>query len=285
MTKHRSHFAILLLLPMIIFSCATLGGLGKNLFQQPVVTLDSIAISGMDFQQVSLLANLDVYNPNPYSVPIKELRYSLFLDNSSTNTALVTGTARSETALKALATNAVAIPFSIPFETLLNSPMIVSNKIYYTVKGEALVKGFESFPIPFSYTGSFPLPKMPQFTVKSFRMTGFSPLQLKSSLAVVVGVENPNDFRLEMNDVKLRMDLLGKPLINRTNNAPVRIPSNGSQDLELSFELDFTPIKDLMAALMKSTRINVRFSGSFTTGTGAGKPITFEKTTEIKVEK
>ncbi len=286
MKRNWAFLSMTIWLSLVLGSCATLGNLSNSLFQKPVVSLRSVSITDIDLQQIGLRADLDVYNPNPYSVPVRELQYSFYMDKSSSNKPFVSGSVRSETALSALVTNLVSVPVSIPLDGLLSLPSI-SNRIYYTVKGQALIKGFDAFPVPFEYSASFAVPRMPLFSIQSIRLVGFSPLQLKSSVALSINIENPNEFSLNMQDIRLKLELAGKPVLTKEHAPPVLVLPQSKETINLAFDLDFTPLKDVLTAILKLAKVNVRFSGGFSVDSLAGvkKSFEFDTNSEVLIQK
>jgi LEA14-like dessication related protein len=79
--RHTASYAGLLLLAASasLVSCATLRHLS---FERPTVELDTVEISGLDLDGVSLVLWLDVYNPNGYEIQTTRIEAELGLEDT-----------------------------------------------------------------------------------------------------------------------------------------------------------------------------------------------------------
>lgn len=75
-TEIRLRFQIALL-TIFLSSCASLP---KDLLSTPEVNLSGVEVLGLGFKSQTFLLSFDVVNPNPFSLPIRSIRYGVKLD-------------------------------------------------------------------------------------------------------------------------------------------------------------------------------------------------------------
>ena len=75
-TTSRVSFQVALL-AMLLSSCASLP---EGLVNPPQVSLSNIEVVGLGFKSQTFLLSFEVQNPNPFSLPIRSIRYGIKLD-------------------------------------------------------------------------------------------------------------------------------------------------------------------------------------------------------------
>ena len=196
------------------------------------------------------------------------------------------GEARVLPVLKAASTNSVSIPLTVPFAKL-QIDLPTNGMIRYAVRGEAVIRHFEDSPVAFSYRSEIPVPKLPSFDIQEIQFTGFSPLKMKTSVAITVGIYNSNYFELRLRDINFNMEMSHKPVLTETQGEPIAIQPQGMAHVHLSFSLDLTPLKEVMLAFLSLKEIPIRFSGSFELqrADGAGKTFNFDTKKAVLIGK
>ena len=62
--------------PLMLAACASL----ENIVSAPKVSLRNVEVASLDFGEQKFLLSFDVYNPNPFPLPIKTVSYAVRLD-------------------------------------------------------------------------------------------------------------------------------------------------------------------------------------------------------------
>lgn len=75
-TQFGAHFQIAIV-AMFLSSCASLP---EDLISAPQVSLSGVEVVGLGFKNQTFLLSFDVTNPNPFSLPIRSIRYGVKLD-------------------------------------------------------------------------------------------------------------------------------------------------------------------------------------------------------------
>ena len=130
--------------------------LGRAAFQQPVVTLRSVAVRGLGLTGGSLDVKLNVFNPNHYRLDATQLRYRVNLAGDSINVA--SGTLESRFTVNDRDSSVVTIPVDFTYNGIgaAGRSILNTGAVSYHVLGDVTVGSpVGSFTVPFSSVGRF----------------------------------------------------------------------------------------------------------------------------------
>lgn len=128
--------------------------LGRQAFQEPVVSLKDVRIAGLGVSGGNLDVMLNVYNPNGYRLDATKLNYRILVDS----TQLATGNIDSRFTVQDKDSTTVRIPVSFTFSGLGAAGRSIWNTgaVNYRVTGDITVGTVVgNFTVPFSQTGRF----------------------------------------------------------------------------------------------------------------------------------
>ena len=132
-------------------ACATLG---RQVFEQPVVTFRNVEVKGLGLTGGTLDVVLSVYNPNGFRLDATRLTYQLMVDS----TALGTGALEQQFAVQEKDSTVVRLPISFTYAGLgaAGRQLIQSGSVNYRVLGDVTVRTpLGSFTRPYDRTGRF----------------------------------------------------------------------------------------------------------------------------------
>ena len=142
-----------ILLAFLVTSCQSL----DSLIQDPRVSLNTVNITGVNLTGVSLVALVDVENPNSFSIPMPNIDWELFINNTS----FTNGSLENNQTLRSQETTTMSVPVNVSYDSLFRTfgSLIGSREAAYK-----LDMGLR-FPIPLlqhrvfdlSYSGVLPL--------------------------------------------------------------------------------------------------------------------------------
>jgi LEA14-like dessication related protein len=135
----------------LLAGCATLG---RQVFEQPVVTFKDVSIRGIGLQGGSLDVLLNVYNPNRFALDATRLTYRLLVDS----VALGTGALDQRFVVQRGDSATVRLPVQFSFAGLgaAGRQLLRSGAVNYRVLGDVTVSTpIGSFTRPFDQTGQF----------------------------------------------------------------------------------------------------------------------------------
>ncbi len=135
----------------LVAGCATIG---RQVFEQPVVTFKDVRVSGLGLQGGSLDVLLNVYNPNRFALDATRLTYRLMVDS----TQLGTGALDQRFVVQRGDSAVVRLPVQFSFAGLgaAGRQLLRSGAVNYRVLGDVTVSTpIGNFTRPFDRTGQF----------------------------------------------------------------------------------------------------------------------------------
>ena len=174
------------------FGCATLQEYAD--YQKPTAKVDGVSFSGMSFDTVDLIFDVKVDNPNPFGATLAGFDYDFLIENKP----FLSGSNTDRTTIAGNGTSNLNIPVSIPFKQLINTYKTISRqdsaefqlKSGITVTLPVLV----NIRIPISYSGSFPVLKLPEIDFTGIYLKKLS--LTRADLELKINIDNPNTFGL-----------------------------------------------------------------------------------------
>lgn len=135
----------------LLAGCATLG---RQVFDQPVVTFKDVSVRGIGLQGGSLDVVLNVYNPNRFRLDATRLTYRVLVDS----VPLGTGALDQRFVVQSGDSSTVRLPVQFSFAGLgaVGRQLMRSGAVNYRVLGDVTVDTpIGSFTRPFDRTGQF----------------------------------------------------------------------------------------------------------------------------------
>lgn len=136
---------------LLLAGCAALG---RSTFREPVVTLRSVAVTGVSLAGGSMEVELQVANPNRYALDAPALRYRLDVDTVQVATGELEGRFRVEARDSAV----VRLPLQFTFRGLgaAGRSLLLSGTVPYRVRGDLTVSTpLGTFTQPFDRAGRY----------------------------------------------------------------------------------------------------------------------------------
>jgi LEA14-like dessication related protein len=132
--------------------CASLG---RQMFEEPVVTFKNVQLNGLGLQGGNLDVVLNVYNPNGYKLEATRLTYNLMLGD---NTPVGTGAIDERFQVQKGDSTTVRLPVAFTFAGLgaAGRQLLQSGSVNYRVTGDVTVNTpLGNFTRPYSGRGTF----------------------------------------------------------------------------------------------------------------------------------
>ena len=132
--------------------------LGKQAFQQPIVSLKDVAVQGVGLTGGQLAVKLNVYNPNGYRLDATRLSYNVQVGDSGNGVNLAAGTLDNQFTVQSGDSTVVTVPVSFTYAGIgaAGRQLLNSGAVPYRVNGEVTVGTVVgNFTVPYSSTGRF----------------------------------------------------------------------------------------------------------------------------------
>lgn len=154
-TKNRSKYAGLLAVAVLAAGCS-------SAIKQPEVNLLSIGVGGIGLRGATLIANVEIANPNSFSIEADSISYDLEAadpSNASSWTPVTTGTVTERIKVKDHGRTRVEIPIEFNYSSLSGAMRSILDRgtFNYRIRGNAFVREPLKRSIPFTKTGNLSL--------------------------------------------------------------------------------------------------------------------------------
>jgi len=246
----------------VFFGCASVQEFIKKNVQLPKVKFSGAKISGLSFEAVDLLFDLEITNPNPAGIHLSELDYDFLLNDNS----FLKGKQEHGLEIKARSTNIVQIPLSLNFVDVYNTFDGLKNQdstTYEISAGLSFNIQFSGIPqrIPIRKRGTLPLLKPPKISVASLKLNNLS--LLGADLSLNVKLINPNAFEFIVNDMDYNLEINGAQWLSGNSQDNLQISAKDESLLTFPISLNFFQIGRSVAQLLNSDRpLEYRFKGA-----------------------
>lgn len=254
-------FAVLLL---GMSGCSTINQLTN--MQKPEASVKKVSITGLSFDAVDLLFDIDVRNPNALGIKLNSFDYELQMNENS----FLSGLNDSGLEIAANGQKTVQLPLTLKFADLYNmfsSLKDQDSSVYELQAGFAFdVPVLGAVRIPVSKSGSIPNVKLPKIRVGALKLNNIS--LSGADLALILKVDNPNIFGINLNKLKYRFDVNGRSWGTGEIAQALRITEKGEGELTIPISLNFMELgMGLYNALTRGESLSYRLNGNVNFGT------------------
>jgi LEA14-like dessication related protein len=226
---------LLLVLPLLA-GCAAVQQLGQS--QKPSLSMHDTRISGLSFDGLDLVFDVQVDNPNPLGLNLAGFDYDFQINGAS----FLQGEEARSVAIAANGKSVVGIPLKLNFNELYSSFAGLKNQdstAYKMAIGLAFdIPVLGPIRVPLEVQGHVPALKIPTLDVgglkiKKLNFTG-------ADLALELKIKNPNGFDLGLDRLDYQLGIGGQTWAEGTAEEEMEIKSKGTQTIRIPLSVDFT---------------------------------------------
>jgi LEA14-like dessication related protein len=256
--KKLKYLAFLFLLPLT--ACQSFNSLVK----EPVVSLNSVEITGISFRGIDFIARVDVENPNSISIPLPKIDWELFVNSSS----FINGSLKKNETIKSGKKVTIDLPFGVTYEGLYKS---VSSVIKTKEAAYDIALGV-SFPIPIieskvfklSFSGVLPLPELPKIKAGSVSISkvDFTGAELSCAL----NVENPNRFPIPFPKLEYNYEVNGVPLLKSSFTGTGEIAAGAAAAAAINLSVSYADLFKAVSSLKSKGEAETKLSVGLNSG-------------------
>ncbi|SCZ64095.1 LEA type 2 family protein [Thiohalomonas denitrificans] len=223
--------------------------------KQPQVDLRDVQVVAMSLADAQLAFDFDVRNPNPIGISMRDLSYRLELADK----IFTSGSLGERLRIGANQQSRLTLPLTLRYSDVLDSLAELgrSDALEYRISGKA---DFGLFAIPYSQSGSVPLPRLPDVSVQSLRVENLSlsGAQLRVDLRMI----NTNRFPIRFNGLDYQVKLGDASVLNGESAQPFSLEPNRTGTLPLRLKLDYGQIANVTQAIREGRSLPVAFTGN-----------------------
>ncbi|MET0069309.1 MAG: LEA type 2 family protein [Candidatus Thiodiazotropha sp.] len=266
--KLKQALLLMVSLPLwLLQGCSSLDQVNRVMEgRKPTAQVAGVSLDGLDFKGVDLVFDLQVDNPNPYSIDLTGFDYDLQLFDQS----FIKGRQTKGVSLAANSDSRVALPLRLDFKQLLDSyrQLRSADEASYRLD---LGLGFKmpvigAMRLPVDIEGSFPVPRLPAFSVRSL---GVKRLSLdEAELELQLEVDNPNRFSLLLQQLDYDFKLNGVAIAKGLIKQPLNIEQDGVGVVAIPLSVNLRQAgMGLYSALLNGSGLDYELNGSLDAAT------------------
>jgi len=250
---------------------------------QPEVHLKSVDLQQVDFQSAHLLANLEVTNNFPATLPVSRLDWTVKIEGNQ----LVGGVLPSPPPLAPQVATPVALPFELKFDDLLRIADRYRDQdtAPYRLEGSfSLQTPIGPLTLPFHHDGTIPLLHVPRVElgrvdVKQLGLDG-------ATLTLGFRVVNPNGVALGLQKLDYALSLSGARVAEGGLPRPLDLPAKGEGTFDADVTLSFLQARQAAEAVMRGGEAVYAINGNLAATTPWGALATpYSKSGTVRVQR
>lgn len=278
---------LVLISALILLKCSTVNQMLTSL-QRPGVTVDRVRVSALSFEDIDLLFDLKVNNPNTVNISLAGFDYDFFLNGNS----FVKGEQDKGLSIEAGGESIVQIPINLKFADVYQTYISLKNNdsTDYELKlGFAFdIPVLGDVRVPVSQKGMLPMVRFPAFSIHSIRLDQLS--LNGADLKLQIAVDNSNPFALNLDKMNYRFNVNGLSWINGESQNVRQVQQKGKTIIDIPISLNFFEVGQSVYQLLTGNgQLNYDFTGNFDVSASiiefGNVNLPVEKTGSINLEK
>jgi LEA14-like dessication related protein len=256
---NRSCFIAFIVFVTTNFSCSTVKNLAN--IQEPKLSIDQVRFTGLSFEDIDLVFDVNIDNPNQLSATLAGLDYDFKINDAS----FLQGQQTSNMTIAAMAESNLEVPLTLNFKDLYNTFNSLKNqdssayKIDLGLKFDLPILGKTRIPV--SKQGYLPMVKLPSLKISSLKV---KKMRLTSAdLELNLEIDNPNAFNLLADNLSYNFAVNDQPWVKGTLPKQIQISGKGSSSLNIPVSVNFLNLGQTALQLLSgSQEVNYSFRGN-----------------------
>jgi LEA14-like dessication related protein len=223
--------------------CATLLNLLRQVLQEPTVEITKMTLKDVSLTSITSQFVAKITNPNPFGFALDGLDYALSIGGAR----FASGNAPGGVKLKAegSATTTFDVAFDLGKTASAILDLLNKKVVDYTIDTTFHFKApkpapQQSFAIPTSFSGSMPMPVVPQIEIKSFDVRNISLSGV--TFRVLSAVKNTNDFPIPIDQLGFDVKLGGRRVLSNKTVDGMNLGANKSSNVPVDFEVGLSAL-------------------------------------------
>jgi LEA14-like dessication related protein len=229
--------------------------------KKPTVQITKAKISKLNFDNLDLLFDIQIDNPNTVGINLASFDYDLLINENS----FISGNQSDELKIDAQNSSTIQLPVTLKFLDLYNTfnDLKNNNESKYQIKCglNFNLPVLGNTRIPISKSGDIPLLKLPKISFNSVKLQSIG--LTGANLMLEVKFQNPNAFSMLIDQMKYNFQVNGKKWLSGKATQKTQTSQNGESLIQIPVSLDFLQMGSSMYQLIAGGKnLNYNFSGN-----------------------
>jgi LEA14-like dessication related protein len=225
----------------------------EDAMKDPVISLNSVELTGIAFTGADGLCKINVENPYPVAIPFPYIEWEVFIADAKVTTGAIEGGAN----IKAKNAAIVDVPFHVDYADLYNTIASVKDaskngaketgfKIVLTAAFDIPVLGEKK--LPFEVEGMMPLLQAPRFSgmALSIGAIDFTGVTLKCSF----DVENPNAFEIPFPNMEWDYSVNNNSFVKSGVERAAPLAAHSVSPVAIQVDVNYADLYDAFQTLL-----------------------------------
>lgn len=279
MVLRRSETTFYLLIVLLLsVSCNRLNELVS--VQKTTLSISDYRISALTLEDIAFTFDVEVNNPNPWSVSVSEYSYDFQISEQS----LVTGSQTTALNINASQASIIQVPVQFSFRDVYAtiSDVREQEETSYSMNTRVTIDVpiLGVIDLPLEKEGTFPIPKTPKLSLSSLSIEQMSVRAI--DLTINVLVENPNTFALSLSELDYDLKINGLTPLNGTIVEAVNLAEKESTIVSIPLSLT---VMQLGMSVYRSVVSGESFEYTLSGTTEVGSSLPFFKKSSFNFDK
>lgn len=253
---------IIAFISLTFVSCSLLNTVLNQMdIKKPLVKVAKAKISKLTFNDVDLLFDIQIDNPNSVGINLAGFDYEFLINENS----FISGNRPDEVEILAKNNSTIQLPVKLKFTDIYNTfkELKKNNNSKYQIKCglDFNLPVLGKTRIPISKSGDLPLLKFPKISFESVKLDNIN--LAGADLILSVKFKNPNSFSVLIDDMDYSFEVNGKDWMNGKATRKLSTNKNDQNIFQIPISLNFMQMgTSLYQLLINGKNLNYKFTGS-----------------------
>lgn len=243
---------------IVLASCASLESMVRPV--PPEVSLRDVRLTDLNFTTASLVADVEISNPNSFAIALERFSYVLTVEEQS----FLSGANPERLSIGPGGQESITLPFEFAFAEALNVARMgsASNELRYSVTVNFVfdVPLLGELRLPVEQSGTMPVPRPPRPELRAVRLDSLG--LSAAELTMTIGVENPNVFAFVIETLQYELFVQGSSWVRGSIAAGTRLPAEEVTEIDVRFGLRYLEVGAGVYQLLRGAeQLEYRFEG------------------------
>ncbi|MFP2907594.1 LEA type 2 family protein [Pyxidicoccus sp. 3LFB2] len=260
-TMKRALLVLAVLSLTTLSGCAALQNLLKGAFKKPTLSFKTARLSSASLSDATVDLVYEVNNPNGFGLDLASVDYSFFVEGKQ----VVAGRPKKGLSLKSNGKSELVFPANVKFSDIVPVVETFLNKDRAAFKAEGSVGiktpiGVLKFPL--SKEGTFEVPKVPQVSFQSPRITNVT--LSGATVEFPLQIKNRNSFPLPVAGITGALKVAGADVGTLSTGNLGLLDGSGEKQVTLPLTINFARAASAAMALRSGGNAQVKLDGRLT---------------------
>jgi len=247
------------LMLLLFLSCAALQQIAN--IQQPKLDVQNVRFTDMSFEDIDLVFDIKIKNPNLLSATLAALDYDFQINDAS----FLKGQQDKQISILANGESTVEIPLTLNFKNLYNTFQALKNQdssAYKLVCGLSFnLPVLGATRIPVSKSGSLPNLKLPDVSIGALKLNKIS--LSGADLELKLNVKNANTFSFLLNKLNYDFAVNGKTWVKGLSQNQMPVKEKGESTIAIPISLNFLEMGTAIYQMISGNqKLNYQLKGN-----------------------